>query len=477
MNPDSEKHFTPPYPKPLSVKNKPSIWQLYKLGRKSALHILFGGDYKKDLSITNISGYKIFTAKDPKIVREILKNNYSEYPKHRYMHDMLRPLLGNSIFTTNGEVWARQRRIMDIGFEKAGLKNVFTLMTEAVEQMLRRLDKVENGAVVDMEMEMTHVTADIIMRTILSKPISSVEAFDVFRHFEEYQEQCNSLFMLRLWHIPKFFKLKTYLTWKKRGKQIRKFIGDIIKMRHEEFVRLKGKTDYGDILEAVMSTKDPETGTSFSTKELIDQIVMLFLAGHETSASALGWALYILSHQPEHGEALSKEAEEVFGEKSMPTFKETTKLKKTRDVFRETLRLYPPVTQFSRESTGKCPIAGHEVKAKTAVNVNSWLIHRREELWKNPHSFCPHRFSEGENKQNPGAYIPFSMGPRVCIGAAFAQQEALLILSSITKKYYITPDETHTPDPVSRLTLRSDNGIKVRLSRRNQQPEGVCPYH
>ncbi len=467
MNTNSDKPFEPPYPKPLTSKNKPSLWKLFKLGRKSSLHVLFEGDYKKDVSITKISGYKIFTPKDNGLIKDILKSNYKDFPKHRYMDDILRPLLGDSIFNTNGKTWERQRRIMDIGFEKAGLKNVFSLMCDAVQQMHQRLDSYKDGQAIDIDVEMTHVTADIIMRTILSSPIESDRAFKVFHYFEEYQEKSNSLLMLRLFRLPKWVSLRSYIIWKRRGRQIRNFIGEIIKERHKEFIEKNGETNYGDILEALMDTEDPETKTKFNTKELIDQIVMLFLAGHETSASALSWALYILSNQPEHTEALAAEAQNIFGQNQLPTFRETSKLKKARDIFKETLRLYPPVTQLSREATGKCPVAGHTVAPGTTVNINPWLIHRREKVWENAHAFCPERFSNGESKKNSGSYLPFSQGPRICIGAGFALQEALLILSSITKKYRIKPVSEHTPDPIARLTLRSLNGIKIALVRRD----------
>jgi cytochrome P450 len=293
----------------------------------------------------------------------------------------------------------------------------------------------------------------------------------VFRYFEEYQEKANSILMLRAFRIPIWLRVRTYLIWKRRGKQIRQFMKKVIDVRYDLFLQKKGDTGYDDILEALMKAEDPETKTQFSRSELLDQVVVLFLAGHETSASVLSWAFYILAHQPKHADALAAEALEVFGDDAFPSFKHVHKLKKARDVFRETLRLYPPVSLISREATGRCPLADRKLEPGDTVNISPWLIHRREEIWSDPHAFKPERFSEGENRNEQGAYLPFSLGPRICVGAGFAMQEALLILSTVAKRYVLSPDPSHLPDPVGRLTLRSLNGIQVFISPRTEMPE------
>ena len=341
-----------------------------------------------------------------------------------------------------------------------------------------------------MDLEMTHVTADIIMRTILSSPIKSKDALEIFHFFEEFQEKSSEINMLKMFRLPRWFSTKNYILWRRRGRQIRKFIGDSIAERHAEFIEKDGKTDYGDILEALMGTEDPVTKTKFSRKELIDQVAVLFLAGHETSASALAWTFYILANQPHHADALAAESENIYSGEGLPDFKHVHKLKKTRDVFRETLRLYPPVTLISRQATGKCPLGDRELDPDDTVNISAWLVHRREQVWSDPHCFKPERFAEGENKNNPGAFLSFSLGPRICVGAGFALQEAMLIISTVVRKYHLTPTPGFTPEPVARLTLRSLNGIKVNMRRRtspvtpstnldqdeDSQDKAKCPY-
>lgn len=482
MNENQDSLFEPPHPKPLSKKDKPPFLSLLKKSKRSALDIYYEGHYKRDHLSYSMAGLKVHTPNHPSLVKEVLKVRYKEFPKHKFLAKMLHPLIGKGIFTTNGKTWERDRRIVDIGFEKAGLKKVYPLMVDAVIDMHKRLDAIPTGSIVDIDQEMTQVTADIIMRTILSTPITTEKAAEIFEYFEDFQESANKLNVLRAFYLPVWLSPKHFYLWHKTGKQIRHFLGDIINRRYAEFQNLNGETSYGDILEALMAAEDPETGYRFNRKDLLNQVVTLFLAGHETTASTLGWSLYILANQPKYASELHKEAETIYGSTPLPTFRELNKLKKTRDIFKEVLRLYPPIPIFTRENPESCPLGEHQVEAHSTINVCPWLIHRHENTWQNPHAFYPERFSNGESKKNNGSYLPFNIGPRVCAGAGFALQEAHLILSSIVKKYKLSPAEGHTPSPVARLTLRSENGVKIRMHRRPSPDTqealspSKCPY-
>lgn len=483
--------YTPPFPAPLIQTKKRSWIRLYLRGRKSFLHALYEGSYKNKISTLKLPGYQAFTPKVPDDVRKLLTDDFPNYPKHKIQHDVLKPLLGESIFTTNGEVWERQRRMLNPAFANAGLKKVFPLMIEAVKDMKNRFDAIPDGTEIAFDVEMTHITADIIMRTILSLPIKDKEALDIFHKFEEFQEKANRVNMFAVFKIPSWFSPLNHYLWKKRGKQIRDLLGKVISARYKEYQKKDGDTQYGDILEVLMGQTDEVTNTKFNEVELIDQIVMLFLAGHETSASALSWTFYILANQPEQADALAVEANHNYKDLDSVLFSEVHKLKRTRDVFKETLRLYPPVAFFGRVAKGDSELCGKKVPAGSGVTVAPWIIHRHKDVWSDPNAFNPDRFKQGENKNNSGAYLPFSQGPRICIGAAFALQEALLIISTLTKHYQFEVADGHVPDPVSRLTLRSLNGIKLKIKKRVEIPdpevlnkypvaaeptEGKCPF-
>ena len=217
-----------------------------------------------------------------------------------------------------------------------------------------------------------------------------------------------------------------------------------------------------DLATKIMTTVDPETGKAFDTKEMVDQVAIFFLAGHETSASALAWTLYLCAVFPEWQGRIAEEAADLTED-----FSADSKLKISRDVFREALRLYPPVPMMVREAT--CPehFRDRDIAKGSQVVISPWHLHRQERLWDNPDGFDPMRWQTANGKQcMREAYVPFSAGSRVCTGAGFAMVEGVLMLSMILKHFRITP-VGDAPVPIAHLTVRSRDGINLRLERRN----------
>ena len=239
----------------------------------------------------------------------------------------------------------------------------------------------------------------------------------------------------------------------------------------------------GDILATLLQVRDQPSGEGFSFEELVDQVAMLFLAGHETSASALSWALHLLAHSPSVQERLHQEAVALFdpNEDDPSAIKD---LALARNVFREALRLFPPVGFLARESAQACTMRDKQVPSRASVVISPWLIQRHRELWARPDEFDPDRFDTSPDAVPPEdtalpvreslrkAYLPFGMGPRVCIGAAFAQQEAALILATLAREFRFEPVPGHVPEPVGRLTIRAENGIRLKVFQREG---GVSP--
>ncbi len=215
-----------------------------------------------------------------------------------------------------------------------------------------------------------------------------------------------------------------------------------------------------------MTTADPETGARFDTEEMVDQVAIFFLAGHETSASALAWALYLLALYPEWQERVAEEAEAVFGPRT-PEFSDMARLRVTRDVFRETLRLYPPVPMMVRETA--CPerFRNRDIPRGAQVVISPWHLHRHERLWDNPDGFDPARYGTENGKTClREAFIPFSAGQRVCTGAGFAMIEGPLLLAMLVRAYRLRPVAERPPVPVAHLTVRGRDGIWLKLSPR-----------
>lgn len=454
--------FTPPHPCP--HRSKSSFLLRFVRGWNSWLDVLFERSYSMKMGHYRQPGLDVFMVNESSLVQKILVKQPKQYPKHRLMHQMLEPLLGNSIFTTNGEVWERQRRLMDQAFEQARLKLVFPLMCDAVSAMEARLDEVADGQSYAVDAEMTHVTADIIFRTILTSPLSDRAAHDIFESFIEFQQHAQRAMVLGLYRLPTWFSRRSA---SRCARNIRAVLADVI---HERYAARESGVESArhDILAALMGAVDPIKGDRFSYPEMVDQICMLFLAGHETSASALAWALYLLSNSPELQQQIFAEINSVAAGRKLE-FSDLKKLRLTWNLFRETLRLYPPVGFFVREAMESHCMRDKQVKPGSAMLISPWLIHRHREYWERPDEFDPGRFETDAGQESARkAYLPFSMGERVCIGAAFATQEAILILASLVRRYEIAPVAEHVPKCVGRVTIRSDNGIKVRLKPRGQ---------
>jgi cytochrome P450 len=454
----------PVYPKPL--RSKASLLSTFFRGRRSWLDVLFERSYRMKMGHVRLPGFDLYMVNEPSLVRRVLVEQAGKFPKPALLGRILKPILGESIFTTNGEVWQRQRRMLDPAFAQARLKTVFPLMNAAAVAMEERLDKLSDGAVHEVDAEMTHVTADIIFRTILSRPLEGEDARRIFDAFIRFQEMAPRIAMLIIYRLPGW--LSPWLESSKSRRaaaEIRMLLERFIRERYDAHRRGE-PTGHQDILASLLDAVDPETGKGFEFDELVDQVAMLFLAGHETSASALAWALYLIAMHPEIQERMHTEAEAVLGE-GEPEFSDTKRMELVWNVFRETLRVYPPVGFFARESAETQEMRDKTVRAGSPVIIAPWLIHRHRELWERPDDFDPDRYGSDSAKESlKCAYLPFGLGPRVCMGAAFAMQEAVLILARLVRRYRFETIPGHVPKPVGRLTIRSENGIRLGISRR-----------
>jgi cytochrome P450 len=388
---------------------------------------------------------------------------------------ILEPLIGRGIFAVNGEEWAQQRRLLDQAFQMAQLQRVMPQMAAACQASLARLEAqvagdLVAGRSVDADAEMTLVTADVIVRTILSRSLEGAEAEAIFAAFTRYQKRAGRALMLRLLRLPRR-PLQGYLA--RDAAPIRAWLAAAIDARLNAPA---GHAPGDDLLAALIEARDPETGACFSRDELVDQVCVLFLAGHETSASALGMAVYLLGCFPEVQQRLRAEVLEVLGSRAgapdQPLgFEDLRQLSYGAAIFNETLRLYPPLSFFSRESQSNTELAGSRCPMRALVTISPWVIQRHEQHWSEPNAFRPERFLSDANADDRrwarDAFLPYGLGPRKCPGAAFAQQEALLVLAELVRRFEVLPDPGHEPELVARLTLRSRNGIRVRLRARS----------
>ncbi len=446
-------------PKPPGRPDKVSLWRYARLFRQDILSAQPTRLYRAWMAEFKTPFFRSYLMNQPELVKTVLKERPDDFPKSERISEGLRPLLGNSVFLTNGEAWKRQRRIIDPAFEGGRLRETFPAMWDAAEAAATRLET-QVDKVIEIEAETSHAAADVIFRTLFSIPIEHHQARAVFDEFKVYQRSQPLLNLAAFIPIPRwmprFFRKGTKVS----AQRIRSLIAELT---HQRQVEIEAGTAPDDLATKIMTTADPVSGECFDEAEMVDQVAIFFLAGHETSASALAWTLYLLATHPEWQDKLAEEAQAL----ETCDFAVMSKLRLSRDVFREALRLYPPVPMMVREAV--CPerFRDRDVKKGSQLVLSPWHLHRHERLWDNPDGFDPTRWqTENGKKCQREAYIPFSAGPRVCTGAGFAMVEGPLILSRILRDFRVVADETRVPVPVAHLTVRSAGGIWLKLERR-----------
>ena len=446
-------------PKPPSRPGKVSLLGYMRLFRQDILSAQPARLYRAWMAEFRTPLFRSFMINQPALIDLVLKERPKDFPKSDRVAEGLRPLLGNSVFLTNGAAWERQRRIIDPAFEGGRLRETYPAMWDAAEAAAVRL-AAQAGEVIEIEEETSHAAADVIFRTLFSIPIEHEVAREVFAEFRAYQRSqplvnVAAMVPLPVW-MPRFFRRGTRAS----AARIRGLITRLTQTRADA---ISAGTAPDDLATKIMTQVDPETGATFSPEEMVDQVAIFFLAGHETSASALAWALYLLATHPDWQDRVAEEAAALTG----PDFAEMPKLKVTRDVFREALRLYPPVPMMVREAT--CPerLRDRAVPKGSQIVLSPWHLHRHERLWDNPDGFDPARWStENGARCAREAFIPFSAGARVCSGAGFAMVEGPLLLARLLRTVRVEPVPGDTPVPVAHLTVRSKSGIRLRIVRR-----------
>ena len=527
-----------PQPQPFTA----NLLKRLSRGLGSWFGLLNEWDFRIGIGSTNVLGLEMVLVNRPDLVRQVLVEEPEAFPKHPYTQWILEPLIGQGLFAVNGAEWQRQRRLVDQALQVTQLRRVFPLMQGAVQTMLERLEsqgaaasgrrapglgagqadqaaqagqgKAAHGNEADLYFDaqeaMSLVTADVIVRTILSRPLDPCEARTIFAAFARYQRRASLVMVLRFLRLPK--------PWLQRllradAGLIRSWIAAAISERSRSQPGLAtgsnpvvGHQDLLAALERAQEPPDPPSSRGpaqaaegpaeppgdplegldagsrgFSQNELVDQVCVLFLAGHETSASALAMACYLLARYPEAQARFAREIEQVRGGSPSPEsapsphrpldYEDLRSLPYGAALLQETLRLYPPLSFFIRESQAASQLGESRCPMGALLAISPWVIQRHEQHWSEPNRFRPERFladqaSDADKQWARDAFLPFGLGPRKCPGAAFALQEALLVLAELVSRYELLDEPGQEPELVGNLTLRSRNGVQLRLRLR-----------
>jgi cytochrome P450 len=400
--------------------------------------------------------HKSFILNQPAAIRHVLLSNYENYSRTPAGIRMLRPVLGEGLLLAEGHDWTFQRRTLSPAFTPRATANLVPHMTAVLDETIAKLDARTNEPV-DLREVMQRLTLEIAGRTMFSFGMDRHGA--TLRDFVmEYGERLARAHFLDMvlpvsWPTPLD---RARARFRKRWVE---FVAMLIAER-----RAAGKQDGApprDLFDLMDEARDPDTGKGFSDAQLVDEVATMILAGHETTATALFWALYLLALDPETQEEV---ASETRGE-HLDSMADIDRQKFTRAVIDETMRLYPPAFLIARAARDKDNVGGAEVSKGDVIMIAPWLLHRHEKLWDQPNAFIPKRFM---SKEQPDrfAYLPFGAGPRVCIGAPFAQAESVLALARLIGAFRVELADTTPVIPFGVVTTQPDRSPMFRITRR-----------
>lgn len=415
--------------------------------------------YTQGVVAVPIGRRPVFIVNDPDIVRRIFIDDRQHYPKSDLMVSGLRPLLGEGVLISGGDTWEHDRRMLEPAFLHMRLEQVFPKMRQAVRDFTQRLAAIPAGTVLDLEAELSRVTADIMFRAIFSQPIDAGEAAQVFQSFTRFQQSVPQfdLRVILASHPDRPPELPAALL--EEAARIRGLLAQLLDRRFAELAR---GGQFVDFAQAVIDARD-DAGRAFTREQVIDQLAVFFLAGHETTASSLAWAFFLLWCQPQALRQVREEIRSQLSEREF-AFDDLKSLPRVRNAFRETLRLYPPVAFLTRRAERDDRFGRLAVPAGSFVVVSPWLLHRHRGYWQEPGRFDPSRFELPGGGARAGAYIPFGLGPRVCTGATIAQLEASLILCEVLRRHDVQVLDPERVFPGSRVTIRPVRRMQCRLS-------------
>ena len=451
--------LNPPAPTPRVTPLGPIA--LFKVLASNPLEAWTAHHFEKPIVMGGLSIGRVAVVSEPAAIRRVLLENTANYKKDWLQQRILSAGLTNGLLTAEGNQWKVQRRALAPLFSAKTVMNFSAAMTEAANALAERLGA-SDGKVVDLAVEATRVTLDVLERTIFSDGIGRNRE-DIRIAMKSYFEELGRIDPLDLLGVPAIVPRPG--RWKVQP-MLRLFesaIDSIIATRREKLATSPDSVPR-DILTLLLEAKDPENGAPLSEPEIRANILTFIAAGHETTANCITWSLFLLSQSPEWQERIAAEAEREF---NGGTDGLAERLTETRAVIDEANRLYPPLAAISRVALGPDELAGEAIARGTMVVIAPYVLHRHRALWDDPDRFDPSRFlNGGREKIDRYSYLPFGVGPRICIGAAFALQEASVVVATILRNFTIGLAPGHEVWPVQKVTLRPRGGMPMIVRRR-----------
>jgi len=436
------------------LKPRFGLIEFFRRARTDQLSLLLPELFDRNMTYSRLVFLDNFILNKPEYIEHVLLTNQANYRKSPFLRNILGPLLGEGLLISEGEFWRRQRRIAAPAFHSKRVAGFVTAMASCTETMLARWHTTAQPF--DIASEMMALTLNIIARTMFSR--------DVIGDVEAVRRLTDVVVRLP----PSLLDLFGFPQWlpRRRPSAYRRAIAEFEALVARFLAERADGVDRGDLLSMLLAVRDPETGQGMSAKQVRDEILTIFLAGHETTANALSWTWYLLARHLGAEARLHEEVDRVLGGR-LPSAADLADLKWTRMVIEEAMRLYPPAHTISRTAIGEDRIGGVRVPPGALITMSPYLTHRNPKLWPEPERFDPERFApQAAAQRHRFAYLPFGGGPRICIGNSFAMAEAQVIVAALAQRYRFRLATSHTVEPIGLITLRPRNGIWVTLERR-----------
>jgi len=403
---------------------------------------------------------RFYLTDDPEVIRHIFQKNNRNYVKTKRIIGAVRLQIGNGLLTSEGKYWLKQRRAIQPGFHRERLDNISKIMVEEINRyMTEELDKhAASKEAFFMDKEMMHLAYRLVSKSLFGSEAEDEKLKIIDEVITEGQEF--TVYTIRKPYIKPWLLISGAY---KRNQKRKKVADDLIMEIINERKNSGEKRD--DLLQMLLET-EYEDGTKMTDQQLLDECMVLYVAGHETTALALTWAWYLISTHPKIDGQLQAATQSVL-ENRDPGFSDLRSLSYASQIIDETMRMYPPAWLLDRSAVNDDEIGGYTIKKNRDIFVFVYGMHHNAKYWNDPEVFDPERFS-AENKKNhvPYSYLPFGGGPRLCIGNNFALMEMQLILSMFTKRYRFEVIPEHKVEMNPMITLRPRYGIKMKVHKR-----------
>ncbi len=441
-----------PYPVAVPLVSQPwGIWRTLKAVRHNVLSIIPEIATRQPI----VSGKMVrrwHMVMDPDALRKILLENLSNYPKSEVTKNLLEPAIGESLFIAEGDQWRWQRRTAAPVFSSRNVQNLAPVMSNAAGRCANRIAEKAGKCAINLHEEMITTTFDVIADVTFSGD-GSFQRDRVHAAIEAYIAQAAKVSVFDILAFPNWFPRPARLVSELSLKETKLLADRVINERRQQ-----KSAGVPDLLDLLLVGEDPKTSRKMNTAELRENLLTFIVAGHETTALSLSWALYLCAFDPAVQDRARQEAQRVLGADRTASAAAVGKLPFIRQIIDEALRLYPPAGMISRTALSDDVLCGRMVTRGDLIILPIYALHRNHLLWEDPNAFQPDRFADRKLIQRY-AYLPFGDGPRICIGASFALQEAVIILATLLARFRFSLIAGRNPEPIMILTLRPSGGV------------------